>query len=493
MFKSLARRFVQNTHITSKTKVVCTIGPASESPEILERMVERGMDVVRFNFSHDSRESHANRFNVVREISKKLHKEIAILADIQGPKIRVGQMEQPVIVHPGQEIYVTSTPVIGNAQRIHISYPNIHKDLVNGDKIYINDGIIDLEVIEKKNDELLCRVISGGTISTKKGCNLPSGNLSIDILSDKDKKDLELIAKLDPEFIALSFVGCGEDIRKVRQFMKSVGNPNIKLIAKIERPSCVPNIDDIIRESDGVMIARGDLGVELPVEQVPTVQKMIVRKANQQGKFAIVATQMLESMIENSRPTRAEANDVYNAVLDGADAVMLSGETSVGTDPVNVVKVMDTIVNEAEKHFGLHDPRLFDSGKSSPIEALGHSMYSLAAEFTQFGWKGKFIVLSTSGYTARMVVKYRPPMPVVVLSKSEKTVREMCLLWGVKSLLLSPSDVARNSDCGHFVHLAEEAGLIDHDDTHAVMISTMASGFGTNMSILDLKKVREAK
>eukprot|EP01080_Neovahlkampfia_damariscottae_P009776 gene9776-2102_t len=476
----------------SKTKILCTLGPASESKEVLEDMMEIGMDAVRFNFSHGSHESHIERFKLIRETATRLSKQISILCDIQGPKIRVGEMENPVTLVKDQIINVTSDDCVGNEKRFHISYPLLAQDLVKDDRIFINDGIVELIVIGKENNDLICLVITGGIVSDRKGCNLPSGNLAIDVLTEKDKVDLKLIAKLNPEFIAASFVGKAEDVFKIRNYLKSVGNDKIKIISKIERPAAVENIDGIIHASDGIMVARGDLGVEIPVHKVPRIQKEIVKKANKLGVYSIIATQMLESMTTNSRPTRAETNDVYNAVLDGADAVMLSGETSVGFDPVNVVRTMDEIVFEAEKNIPRIHSHEYDSNRGYLIETFGHLCFTLSKLFARNNWKGKIIIFTKSGYTASMVSKFRPPLDLIILTSSDRVVNETSLLWGVRAMKIKTLESHDEQFKLDAIKECHESGLFDSDDTHVGMISSSIyqPDMGHALSIYDLKKVK---
>ena len=309
---------------TWNTKIVCTLGPASQTEDRLEEMIQAGMDVCRLNFSHGDHASHQEIFNRVRKLSAKYNNQVAILCDIQGPKIRTGLMVEPFYLPLGETIRVTSQEVLGTPQRIHIKYDTLLQDLDKDDVIFINDGIVKLVVIDKDENDLICMCETPGDVSNHKGCNLPSGRLSVNVVTPKDEEDLKFIAQLDPEYIAASFIGTGDDVRTVRARLAEYGNSDIKIIAKVERPVALKNLDDIIRESDALMVARGDLGVEIEAWDVPKWQKEIIKRCNRESKSVIVATQMMESMCQNSRPTRAEASDVYNAVLDGADAVMLS-------------------------------------------------------------------------------------------------------------------------------------------------------------------------
>eukprot|EP01126_Amoeba_proteus_P052180 TRINITY_DN6279_c0_g1_i2.p1 TRINITY_DN6279_c0_g1~~TRINITY_DN6279_c0_g1_i2.p1 ORF type:complete len:439 (+),score=91.93 TRINITY_DN6279_c0_g1_i2:96-1319(+) len=344
-----------------KTKIVCTLGPVSSSEEVLRKMVEAGMDCVRLNFSHGTQEDHRKLFQLVKHLSQEYNNQISIMCDIQGPKIRTGRIMKPFTISPEDKILVTPHEITGTPEAIQIKYETMLEDLVPGDTIFINDGIIKLRVLEKGEFALQCVCEAGGVISDHKGCNIPSGNISLNVITPKDERDLRLIAELNPEYVASSFIGSAADVLKVREMLSSFGNSSPRIISKIERPVALQNIDEIIEVTDGIMVARGDLGVEINTWDVPTAQKMMCKKCNAAGKPVIVATQMLESMINSSRPTRAEANDVYNAVLDGADAVMLSGETTIGKYPLEAIKVMDDIVAEAEKHLPRRIPTDYHS------------------------------------------------------------------------------------------------------------------------------------
>jgi len=478
-----------------KTKIVCTLGPASESREVLETLIQSGMDVVRMNFSHGTYEEHERTFRLVRELSSKYDEQISIICDIQGPKIRTGRMKEPFSVKPGDKLKVTPEKIEGTKDRISIKYATILQDLDPDDTIFINDGIIRLRVVEKQPNDLLCVVEAGGTISDHKGCNIPSGKISMEVITEKDREDLKFIAGLGPEFVAASFIGTAEDVRKVKRTLAEFGNPDIKVISKIERPVALKNLDSIIQESDALMVARGDLGVEIPTQEVPIAQKTMVKKCNAEGKPVIVATQMLESMITQARPTRAEANDVFNAVLDGADAVMLSGETSVGKYPVEAVKVMDDIISAAEPYLPKRKPENFDSSALGMTESMGHSVYTICKQFSKMQYTGKIIVLADSGYTARMVSKYRPMLDIIAITPDLRTAHELNLVWGIRTV--------QSEDCkgDHIeeravkcIKKALELKLINLDD-HVVIVSRTQLGkhVGSFTGILDVKKVLEVR
>jgi len=368
------------------------------------------------------------------------------------------------------------------------------KDLDVGDTIFINDGIIRLAVKEKTATDLVCVVEAGGQISDHKGCNIPSGNISLDVITEKDKNDLAFIAKLDPEYVAASFIGTADDVRKVRKVLAENGNSNIKICSKIERPVAVKNLDDIIDESDCLMVARGDLGVEIPTWEVPIVQKEMVRKCNAAGKPVIVATQMLESMTNASRPTRAEASDVFNAVLDGADAVMLSGESATGKYPVETVKVMDNIIGAAEKLLPKREPAHWNSKRLGMTEIMGSSTYNVVENCLSIGYSGKIIVVADSGYTARMVAKYRPQMDILAITADKRTALELNVVWGIRTVLsedVKGSNVEERASKA--IKLAHKMKLLRLDD-HAVVVSRTQLGkhIGSTLAIYDVRKIIES-
>jgi len=487
--------FKLNVEKLIKTKIVCTLGPASNEPKVLEEMIKAGMDVVRLNFSHGTHEDHKKVFEMVRELSKKYDNQVSIICDIQGPKIRTGRMEAPFILSAGEVINVTPEKIVGNKNRIQIKYETMLKDLNEGDFIFINDGIIRLRVKEKKSNDLVCVVEAGGQISDHKGCNIPSGNISLNVITEKDDKDLEFIAKLNPEFVAASFIGTADDVRKVRGALTKYGNSNVKIISKIERPLAVKNLDDIIDESDSLMVARGDLGVEIPTWEVPIVQKEMVRKCNIAGKPVIVATQMLESMANQARPTRAEASDVFNAVLDGADAVMLSGESATGKYPVESVKVMDQIIGAAEGRLAKRNPTDYNSKKLGMTEIMGNSCYTVVENCLTLGYTGKLIVIADSGYTVRMVSKYRPPMDILAFTGDFRTAHELNLVWGVRTILSTDAEGTNVEERAvKAIKKAYEIGLIGLSD-HAVVVARTCLGkhFGSTQAIYDVQRIIQEK
>jgi len=475
---------------------VCTLGPASARADVLEQMIRAGMDCVRLNFSHGTHEDHKKLFEMVKALSVKYQHQIAIMCDIQGPKIRTGKMLEPFNLHAGQKIEVTPHKIVGTPEAIQVKYETMLIDLNTDDIIFINDGIIKLRVLSKTDSALQCICEAGGLISNHKGCNIPSGNISLNVITPKDAEDLRLIAELNPEYVASSFIGTGDDVRRVRQMLADYGNTETKIISKVERPIALENIDAIIEESDAIMVARGDLGVEIDTWDVPSAQKMMCRKANAAGKPVIVATQMLESMTSSSRPTRAEANDVFNAVLDGADAVMLSGETAVGKYPIEAITVMDNIVAAAEKSLQTRRPSEYNSKRVGLTETISLAIYHMTLNYDHLGWTGKCIVITgpPSGYVARMVSKFRPPIDIIAITEDIRTARELNLLWGVRSHFHEDLSTFDNIEDRNIAAIKRAMDLdLVGDDDHIMVASRSLKGKHTGSgvsfyTVTDLKK-----
>ncbi len=421
-----------------RTKIVCTIGPASESKEVLSQMMEAGMDVVRLNLSHGSHADVKKRFNLIREIDDT----IPILFDLQGPKIRIGEIKKPTELKTGQEFVLSVEDFVGDNTAASISYKHLPKDVKPGDIIAVNDGIIRLRVKQVSDVEIVTTVEHGGPISSRKGVNVPGIRLTMRIPTEKDLKDLDLAAELEPDFIALSFVMDDEDIRNVRKEMAARGIPDIPVISKIEHGLAVKNYDKILKESYGIMIARGDLGIEVPIEQVPILQRELIKKANIWARPTIVATHMLESMTHEPVPTRAEVSDVAHAVFDRADAVMLSGETAVGEFPVKTVTMMNKIVAAAEKTLPPVDPHSVTSERKMIVEIVGDLVYNVLNLIPDK--VGGIITATRSGYTPRWISKFRPPANIFAVVTSKEVMRRTRILWGVIPVLYAKEE--RNVD-----------------------------------------------
>ncbi len=419
-------------------KIVSTLGPASSSKETLRKLIDAGVDIFRLNFSHGSHDEKRELINRIREVSEYT----GILTDIQGPKIRVGKFKEDKAYNLGigQEVKVFEKDIEGDQDQFSIPLVGFLKSLNVGDFFFINDGIIKIKIIRKEADHVVGEVLAGGMISNRKGVNIPAGELSQKVPTEKDVIDLKFIAEIDPEYVAISFVSSGDDVLHVKRILENYGNSQIKLISKIERPIALTNFDQILELSDGIMVARGDLGVEIDPDKVPLWQKEMIYKSNREGKPIIVATQMLESMISNPIPTRAEASDVYNAVMDGTDAVMLSAETAVGKYPINSVQYMNQIAKTATENMPKRTPDEYDSERLTHTQTLGHAIHSLASEMQDLNFRGKILVITRKGYGARMIAKYRPPLPIIAITPFKRTARELNLVWAVKAIQIGNVD-----------------------------------------------------
>jgi len=424
---------VDNPEIFAKTKILVTLGPATKDLAMIRELIKTGIDAVRLNLSHGNYEFFEEIFNTLHLACTDENTPMAILVDIQGPKIRIGDLEpSSVFIYSGNKIEITIKDILGNDKIISTSYKPLINDAKIGDKILINDGLIRLTVEEKKSDSLICKIDNGGILSPRKGMNLPGMKLSTPSITEKDFKDLEFVLKYRVDYIALSFVRCADDILQLKNWLKGKGK-KIPVIAKIEKKESIENLEEIIDTADGIMVARGDLGVELPPQDVPVLQKTIIRKCNEAGKLVITATQMLESMIHSPIPTRAEASDVANAVWDGTDVVMLSGETSVGEFPINTVQIMNDILKNAELHF--EDRRNIDYVAPSNLqENLFDSVGKAIVEISRQINAQAIVVFTFEGRTARIISKYRPESKIIAISNRFETMNNLCLHWGVTSV-----------------------------------------------------------
>jgi pyruvate kinase len=419
-----------------RAKIVCTLGPATSSPAQIGALIEAGMDVARLNFSHGDQETHKKVLAAVRSEADKQGRAVAALLDLQGPKIRVGRFKDgEVELEPGAEFTITTdTSVIGDRERVSTSYSGITSDVRVGDQILLDDGFLTLAVTDVLGDDVRTVVVSGGVLKNNKGINLPNVAISAPALTEKDRADLAFGLRLGVDYIALSFVRAPEDILEARK-LATAGEQRLPIIAKIEKPQAIERLEEIIDVADGIMVARGDLGVELGPEKVPLIQKEIIRMTNSRGKVVITATQMLESMIQHSRPTRAEASDIANAILDGTDAVMLSGETAVGKHPIEAVKTMSRIIAEVERssvyRAGIEDPAL-----DLPVSANAIAHAAVVAA-TQMHIK-TVVVMTVSGGAARLMSEYRPEAAVLALTTNEVTYRRLAAYWGITPVLIPP-------------------------------------------------------
>ncbi|WP_025145350.1 pyruvate kinase [Pedobacter jeongneungensis] len=415
----------------SRTKIVATLGPASAKPEVLYSMFNAGLDVCRLNFSHGSQADHQAVLDTIRDLNKKYDYNVGILADLQGPKIRIGLVKEGGInLINGKTTVITTNECIGNEERIYITYQNFPQDVQAGEIILLDDGKLQMKVLSTNlKDEVVCEIVHGGILTSRKGVNLPNTKVSIPSLTPEDRENLEFVLENDVEWIGLSFVRKAEDIIELKKIIAERGK-TARVIAKIEKPEAIANIDEIIAVTDGIMVARGDLGVECPMEEVPLLQKMIVAKCRAASKPVIVATQMLESMITTPRPTRAEVNDVANSVLDGADAVMLSGETSVGEFPLIVIETMQKIIQNIEQNNYPFNPDKFLKPKSASFlsDAICDSACFLAKQTNAVG----IVSMTLSGYTAFEISSHRPEALTFIFTSNRALLNAVSLLWGVR-------------------------------------------------------------
>lgn len=464
-----------------KTKIVATIGPASATAEAITALIKEGMDVARLNFSHSTRREHGKKIKLIRKLAAALDRPIAILQDLAGPKIRVGLIPEPgILLQPGETFILTSRPVVGNRKVVSVSYPDLPKEVKKGDRLLLADGLLELIVLASDGRDIACRVITGGQLTSHKGINLPTGTISAPALTDKDRQDLRFGIKNDVDYVALSFVKTAADIQLVKELIEEAGK-DIPVIAKIEKHEAIENLEAIIAIADGIMVARGDLGVEIPPEDVPLLQKMIIQKANYAGKPVITATQMLRSMTDAPRPTRAEAADVANAVLDGTDAVMLSEETASGSYPAEAVAFMHRLVITAET--GLP----YDGFRRPTPELDISASVAQASCMLAVNLDAKAIIAHTqSGQTARHIARFRPRQPLIVLTSNRATFQRLALSWGCQPRLIAPP---RDTD-GMIEAAGRFAGEICQLGKGEIVVITMGHPIGKgNTNMVRVKKI----
>jgi len=445
-----------------KTKIVCTMGPNTNDRELMKQLALEGMDVARFNFSHGDHEEQKGRMELLKSIREEIGRPIAALLDTKGPEIRTGELKEDKKVQlvAGNTFILTIDEVVGDDTKVSISYKGLINDVGTGNKILIDDGLIELEVMEIKGNDIICRINNGGEMGQKKGVNVPNVNIKLPSLTEKDKSDIIFGVQQGFDFVAASFVRNAACVNEIREIIEA-HNGDMQIIAKIENAEGIENIDEIIGAADGIMVARGDMGVEIPPEQVPYVQKMIIKKCSERCKPVITATQMLDSMMRNPRPTRAEVTDVANAVYDGTDAVMLSGETANGKYPLEALKMMAQIVSTAESHITYDDykTRKLVSLQKNVSNVVCHSTVSTAAEINAKA----IIAPSWSGFTTKMISKWRPENLVIGMSPNESKVRKMQLFWGVAPIL-SKESASTDELIKQSVKLAKEHGYVEVDD-----------------------------
>lgn len=471
-----------------KTKIVCTIGPATDNDEVMRKIMLAGMNVARFNFSHGDFEMHRKRFEQVKKLREELGLPIATMLDTRGPEIRLGKFtdDKPVTILDGERITLTTKDVVCTKEVVSVSFKKLPQDVKPGTAILINDGLIEL-IAEKITDtDIVCKIKNGGVLSNNKGVNVPGVQLSMPYLSDRDMSDLEFGAKMGYDFIAASFVRTAADINYLRRFTQSLGWYSPRIIAKIENMDGVNNIDEIIEVADGIMVARGDMGVEIPFELIPAIQKDLIEKGYKAGKQVITATQMLESMITNPRPTRAEITDVANAIYDGTSAIMLSGETAAGAHSVEAVQTMALIAETTEKdiNYSARFSKRVDAFNTNITNAISHATVTTAHDLNVKA----IITVTKSGSTARMISKFRPMSPIIGCTTSEIVCRQMNLSWGVTPLMCEEKE---NTDelFDHAIDVAEAHRLVEEGDL-VVITAGIPLGMAGTTNMLKVHQVK---
>ncbi len=468
-----------------RTKLVCSIGPATRSRQMVEKLARAGMNVARLNFSHGTHDEHAEVISTVRDVSTLLSKPIAILQDLPGPKLRTGRLEKPKThLKVGGDFSLISADVSGDEHRASVNFPEVLNDMRAGDTVFLNDGAIQLRVLSATKSEIKCKIIVGGLLTAHRGINVPGVKLTIPSITDEDLGHLAFGIEQGVDIVAISFVRSVGDILRIRQFLEGK-RASVPLIAKIEKHEAVQDMDNIIAAADGIMVARGDLGVEIPLAEVPVIQKKIVRKCNQAGKPVVVATQMLESMINAVRPTRAEVSDVANAIFDGADAVMLSGETAVGKYPVQTVKMMASVVAETEKVLP-YERILLE--KSEQVAAQTDDAISYAAcHMSQRLGAACIVAYTASGSTALRVSKYRPKAPILALTPSTSVTRKLALSWGIEPYL-APAPTSVDMMFQDASQFALKSGIAKRGNV-VVIIAGIPMGTPGNTNVVKVHRV----
>lgn len=473
-----------------KTKIVCTLGPATDQEGVLEALVQEGMNVARLNFSHGSHEEHGQRIQAVRELSEKANLPVAVLLDTKGPEIRTWEMkEDKVFLKNGESFTLFAKERLGDEHGVSITFADLYRDVSVGSQILLDDGLISLKVEEIAGEDIVCRIQNDGWLSAHKGINVPDVHLNMPYMSERDKNDILFGIEKEVEFVAASFVRTGEDVEEIRNFLNQNGGEGIHIISKIENMEGVKNIDAIIRRSDGIMVARGDMGVELPPEEVPAIQKLIIRKVYEAGKQVVTATQMLDSMMKNPRPTRAETTDVANAIYDGTSAIMLSGETAAGRYPVEALQTMMRIATRTEQDID-YRKRFFgyDHKASTNItDAICHATCTTAHDLNA----SAILTVTKTGTSARMISRYRPGCQIIGCTIDEKVGRQLNLSWGVRPLLImEENDVIELFN--HSVSNARDYGFLNPGEL-VVITSGVPLGMAGTTNMIKVQTVQEPR
>ncbi|WP_317367649.1 pyruvate kinase [uncultured Tyzzerella sp.] len=446
-----------------KTKIIATLGPVSNSPEMVKKLIETGMNAVRINFSHGSHESHGETINTVKKVREELGLPIPLVLDTKGPEIRTKLLkEEPVKLEKGNKFILTTDDIEGDATKVSVTYEDFAKDLHVGATVLIDDGLIELKVLEINGNDVVCEIINSGMLGSRKGINLPNVSIKLPALTEKDIDDIKFGIKMGFDYIAASFIRSASDVLSIRKVLEENGGSDIKIISKIENREGVDNIDAILEVTDGIMVARGDLGVEIPFEEVPIIQKELIEKCKAKGKLVVTATQMLESMITNPRPTRAEASDVANAIYDGTDAIMLSGETAKGSFPVEAVNAMVRIATKIESSIDYIEKFYKNCGsKTSNItDAISHATCTTASDLNS----PCIVAVTKSGFTVREVSKYRPKSLILGLTPDERVLRQLNLTWGCYPYLVDIDSISTGDLFQNTVKIANEKGFAKKGD-----------------------------
>ncbi|MDZ7266321.1 MAG: pyruvate kinase [candidate division KSB1 bacterium] len=477
-----------NPVILRRTKIVCTLGPASETAEQIAGLIAAGMNVARLNFSHGTHEEHQQRINLIRVAAATAAQPVAILQDLAGPKVRIGTLREPVTLVEGAIFTLTNRPVDGNEREVSISVADLPEQVQVGDMILLADGALELRVLHADRHDITCRVLTGGQLTSHKGINLPNRSLRVHGLTQKDREDLRFGLQAGVDYVAMSFVRQAADIEELRALMQHFGRV-VPIIAKIEKHEALENIDAILAVSDGLMVARGDLAVETALERVPLVQKNLIEKCNQLGKPVITATQMLKSMVENPRPTRAEAADVANAVFDGTDAVMLSEETAVGQYPLETVRVMDRILRAAETRLTVKNwlPVERTRGEVTVPAAISHAVAAIAVDLKV----AAILTPTQSGATARMIARYRPMVPIVAITPVLATARQLAQVWGVYPVHIEREYEHTDELIAKCKEIALSHGLVQPGEK-VVIAAGLPPGASSKTNLLKVEVVEEA-
>ncbi|SMC54157.1 pyruvate kinase [Papillibacter cinnamivorans] len=460
-----------------KTKIICTLGPAVPDEESLRALILAGMDAARFNFSHGTHESHLQQLNLLKKVRRELSRPVATILDTKGPEIRIRSFAGGSIqLAPGDPFILTSRDVPGSAERVSVTYPSLPREVSSGNRILLDDGLIELAVTEIRGEDILCTVINGGELSNNKSINIPDVHIDLPSLTDRDAEDLRFAAENGFDFIAASFIRKASDVEDIRRVLRQCGGEGILIIAKIENREGVDNMDDIIATSDAVMVARGDLGVEIPIYEVPILQKRIISKSIQRGKPVITATQMLDSMIRNPRPTRAEVSDIANAVFDGTSSVMLSGETASGKYPLRALSTMVRTLEAAEAEIDYWARFLAGgfSARASVTNAISHACCTTAHDLGA----DAIITVTTSGHTARMISRFKPQCAISAITTTDRVCRQLSISWGVFPILTAPvTSTDELFDCG--IRESVLAGIVSAGDTVVITAGVPMGVSGT--------------